>query len=364
MQDILVSKDPDFTLTKLDNRPVSDDKNEVRAFIVAGNEASRLPFLLEHHRKLGVSRFFIVDDKSTDGSREYLLSQTDCHVFDPSNTYKQARSGLHWRAVLLDNYGINHWSLSLDADELFIYPHCEIISLRDFCDYLDTKNATSFFAFMLDLYAPDNLKAVCEPQKPFYEICPYFDRDYKFRETGAAKGDILPRIRVAGGPRVRLFYPMQKHVGYFMRATTGLFIKAAEKMPFWKRNKPHYAPALIKMPLLKWQKGMKRLTSHVIEKPLNGHMADVTGVLLHFKFFADFQQKANNTIAKGHYFNGSQEYQRYMAYTRKHPDFTFMYEGSTAYKNSDSVLNSGLMRTTADYDAFAQNQLNPLKNKA
>ena len=149
----LLSANADFTMTKLDNRAAGDNKDEIRVILIAHNEITRLPFLLDYYRKLGVNRFFVVDDKSTDGTREYLLAQPDCHVFDPSNTYRESQTGRHWRALLLNTYGADHWTLVLDADELLVYPHCEHVNLKQLCNYLDSVKARVFFAFMLDLYA-------------------------------------------------------------------------------------------------------------------------------------------------------------------------------------------------------------------
>lgn len=352
--EILSSTEKNFTLTKLDALAIPDNPREIRVFLIAHNEYARLPFLLNHYRQLGVSRFFIVDDNSNDGSREFLLQQNDCHIFHPSNSYKESRSGLHWRKVLMDAYGIDQWCLILDADEILVYPHCETVRLRQFCDYLDSVNSNTFFAFMLDMYAGKNAEAVCVPGKAFYEVCPYFDKDYKFRTVSPFNKEaaLLPEIRVVGGPRLRLFYPFQRHTGFISRMILSFGIGLGKKLAFI-RNKPHYAPALIKVPLLKWQADYKRLTSHVMEKPENGSMAEVTGALLHFKFFSDFDEKAKNHIAKGQYYNGSQEYRRYLAYMLKNPDFSFLYKGSLKYADSNSVLGAGLIKSTKDYDRYA-----------
>lgn len=352
----LLSANADFTMTKLDNRAAGDNKDEIRVILIAHNEITRLPFLLDYYRKLGVDRFFVVDDKSTDGTREYLLTQPDCHVFDPSNTYRESQTGRHWRALLLNTYGADHWTLVLDADELLVYPHCEHVNLKQLCNYLDSVKARVFFAFMLDLYASDPNKAVCEPGKPFYDICPYFDRDYKFRTIGPRNPEYnhLPRLRVTGGPRVRLFYPFQKYNDVVSRALQRFVIRMADKMTFWRGDKPHYAPALIKVPLIKWRPGYDRLTSHTVTGPRQDEMAQVRGALLHFKFFTDFHEKSMKHVANGQYLHGSQEYQRYVQHMAKDPNRSFMYEGSVRYENSDSVLKAGLIESTADFDSFAE----------
>src|SRR5262252_6665055 len=73
------------TLVRIDTRTIADDQSEIRAFIPVRNEVLRLPQTLGYYRKLGVARFFVVDNGSTDGSKEFLLAQPDCYVFVTHN---------------------------------------------------------------------------------------------------------------------------------------------------------------------------------------------------------------------------------------------------------------------------------------
>ena len=154
--------DNKFCLEMVSAAPVPDIHNEIRLFLIVRNEITRLPYLFSYYRNLGVGRFFVVDDRSDDGSRDFLLSQENCHVFHPSNSYNQG--GKRWHNLLLDTYGSGHWCLVVDADELLVYPGCERLPLPDFCKFLDTEGSTAFFAFLLDMYPDRNLsEAVCIP---------------------------------------------------------------------------------------------------------------------------------------------------------------------------------------------------------
>jgi hypothetical protein len=63
------------TLIRIDTRTITDCLGEIRAFMTVRNEILRLPQTLAHYRKIGVARFFIVDNGSTDGTREILAAQ-------------------------------------------------------------------------------------------------------------------------------------------------------------------------------------------------------------------------------------------------------------------------------------------------
>jgi glycosyltransferase involved in cell wall biosynthesis len=354
----LFSPDKSFHLERFDEHDIDDFPGEIYAFMLLRNEIAALPFLFTYYRNMGVKRFFMIDDHSEDGTREYLLAQPDAHVFTPSNPFGQANSGNNWLNLLLDRFGTGHWTLVVDADELLIYPHCEKIKLPDLCAYMDREGGTALFAFLLDMYPDGDLsKAVCVPDRPFYDICSFFDSDYAFRRIPPIIQDgatLFPSERVVGGPRLRKFYAWQRRSDFFSKALFKIAVTIFQNIRFWKGDKPHYAPALIKAPLVKWRAGCKRVSSHIVAEDLPGKTLAVSGALLHFKFFAGFHNKAMREVSRGQHYGGGQEYRRYLAYIKKHQDISFMYVGSRRYINSDTVLAEGLIRSTNDLDAMAR----------
>ena len=70
-------------LAALADRTDAIRKGDVLAFLVLRNEAQRLPHLLAHYRALGVAHFLVVDNDSTDASRDLLVDQADgIYVWD------------------------------------------------------------------------------------------------------------------------------------------------------------------------------------------------------------------------------------------------------------------------------------------
>src|SRR6185312_3486493 len=158
-------------LTRIDSRPVSGNRNEIRAFMVVWNDALRLASTLQHYRQLGVDRFFIVDCGSNDGTVEALEAAPDVHAFAGSG-----EGGIEWINTLLDRFGAGHWTLTVDADELFIYPHHEQLELPLFCRYLDYVGSQAVPCVSLDMYAASPIgDAVHKAGAPLLDTCRYFD---------------------------------------------------------------------------------------------------------------------------------------------------------------------------------------------
>src|SRR5215469_18143667 len=167
------------TLLRIDSHRIRRDQSEIRLFMTARNEILRLPHTIEHYRKIGVARFFVIDNGSTDGSKEFLLSQPDCHVFVTQNSFAEALCGVEWQNALLDEYGTGRWCLAVDADEWFIYPGYESIPLAGLAAYLDRSGAQGMFSFLLDMYGPGRITdAVAAANTPLLDACRYFDREY------------------------------------------------------------------------------------------------------------------------------------------------------------------------------------------
>ena len=129
--------------------PKGSDCAEVLLFSNVKDEINRLPYFLNYYRELGVNQFYIVDNNSSDGTFEFLSKQEDVTLFH------EERSFLHkmdWMDEVRDKYGLNHWCLTADADELLVYPNCEQLALPEFCQYLEENDYQALFCLMIDFY--------------------------------------------------------------------------------------------------------------------------------------------------------------------------------------------------------------------
>ncbi|MFN3953797.1 MAG: glycosyltransferase family 2 protein [Pararhodobacter sp.] len=245
--------------------PLADRTNRIRRgdvllFCTLRNEAERLPWFLKHYRALGVSHFLFVDNASTDASAEMLHDEPDVSLWSTPASYRAARFGMDWLQWLLMRHGHGHWCVSVDADELLVYPHHETRPLPALTGWLEAQDITSFGALMLDLYpkGPVNRAAHESGQNPL-DVLHWFDRA---NYTITRKAD-LEYLWLQGGPRSRHFFAQD----------------------------PRRGPTLSKIPLVKWhwRYAYVNSTHSMLPRRLN-HVYDtkggelVSGVLLHTKF--------------------------------------------------------------------------------
>ena len=260
------------------------------------NERIRLPFFLSYYRELGVNHFIFVDNDSDDGSREYLADQPDVSVWTTKASYKRARFGADWLNWLARKHAHNHWVLTVDPDEFFVYPFSDTRNLRALTDWLDASSIKSFGAMLLDMYPKGTLDSqpYHEGQNPF-EIACWFDAGNYMISKNPRFGNLW----IQGGPRARAFFP----------------------------DNPARAPALNKIPLVKWHRAYTYVSSthNLLPRGLNlvydewgGEKA--SGVLLHAKFLSTFGHKAEEELERRQHYAASHEYRAYAEKLKDNPD--------------------------------------------
>ncbi|MFY0633577.1 MAG: glycosyltransferase family 2 protein [Vannielia sp.] len=284
-------------LSVVANRSAAVHPGDVLAFVTLRNERIRLPYFLEYYRKLGVAHFFIVDNGSDDGSREYLQDQTDVSLWTTQASYKRARFGVDWLNWLQRKYAHGHWALVVDVDEFFVYPFCDTRPIRALTDWLDASSIKSFSAMLLDMYPKGPLDALpySEGQNPL-EIASYFDSgNYQI-----TRNRLYGNLWIQGGPRARAFFG----------------------------DAPERAPALNKIPLVKWDRSYTYASSTHMLLPRGLNLTydewggeKASGILLHAKFLNTFTAKSEEELERGQHYAASHEYKAYARVLRENPDF-------------------------------------------
>jgi hypothetical protein len=319
------------------------------------DEMLRLPYFLHYYRQLGVSRFFIIDNGSEDGSEEYLLGQSDCHVFFTNGSYAKSRAGVHWLNSLLDLYGESHWIVIADLDELLVYPRCEEVDLPRFCSWLDRSGYEAIYTILLDMYSSLPIREVDYKQgEDFRTACPYHDSTYfVVRRYGfPVPFSAFPPFEHIGGPRLRLCFKDQNTPALWPRLRPKLARRAlavAHSVGILKqRQAPTIAIQAFKVPLAKWRRENAFINSHRLN-PVK--LASVTGALLHFKYFQDFGKRIEDALRSCEHYASSAEYRRYAELLEKDPNLSLADADSVLYCSSQGLIDQGLIRTDAGWMA-------------
>lgn len=303
-------------LRRIDQGPIPPAEPGVRAFICVRNEAHRLPFLLQYHRRLGVSRFFIVDNDSSDGTSDYLLTEPDVHLWQSKDGYKDNGFGTAWLKELLNAFAPDQWALILDADEFLVYPGCEQADLKVVCDFLDRRNFRVLPTLLLDMYSDRPvIETAHESGQDIRAVCAYFDSGEYL--VNPATGYIH------GGVRHRLFKP----------------VDPISESPI----------VLSKFALRRWLPGNDLDRGpHRTFLPGAGSRA-LTGALLHFKFIDTFVRRAQEESIRKEHWNEASEYAGYVRRFAAEPGLCLMGPRSVRYEDSEQLVRLGLMLASTDY---------------
>jgi len=292
-----------YGLERADHRELALAADAIVCCIAVRNELPRLPGFFAHYRRLGVDRFFFVDNDSDDGTAEWLLAQPDVHLWRSPLTFTLANYGSSWFELLLRRYGIGHWCLTVDADELIVYEGHETKPLRAFCGELDEDGLQAASGILLDLYSDRAVRdTVLDGATDWLSLCPWFDR--RFCHTRDEWSGPYRNQRITfGGVRQRVF-PTEH--GYL----------------------------LSKVPLLRYRPDVVLASGQHLTSIPRERIAHEQVCVLHFKFFASFLPYARSEAVREVHAMGGEQYKAYAAglardetMTLHDPAHSIRYEG-------------------------------------
>lgn len=303
-------------LQAVQNRTAAIRRGQVLCFATIRDEMLRLPEFLRHYRELGVDHFLLVVHDSTDGTQDLLGQQPDVSLWCSKGSYRTTRFGMDWLGWLLARYGHGHWCLTVDIDELLIYPHWPHQGLHDLTARLDETGQHAMGALMLDLYPKGPIGQPATPGDSVLSGLEWFDAG-PYRMTVQQ-----PKLNrwVQGGARDRVFFAGQ----------------------------PDRAPTLNKLPLVRWNRrfAYANSTHSVLPRGLNlsydgpGDQR-LCGVLLHTKFAADIIERSRQEQQRRQHFHRPEDFRDYYAAIIAGPDL--WHEDAVRLRDWRQLLQLGLM---------------------
>ena len=292
-------------------------RGDILVFTTLRNEAVRLPYFLDYYRKMGCTHFLMVDNGSTDGSGDFLRAQEDVSLWHTTDSYRAARFGCDWLNALLAAHGHGHWTLTVDVDEFLVFPHSDTRPLNALTDWLDSSSVKAFSAMLLDMYSKEPISKTTyhAGQNPF-QVLRWFDPGNYLIRRDRQHGNLW----IQGGPRMRSVFA----------------------------DDPASAPALNKIPLVKWHKGYVYVSSthSLLPRGLNRVFDEwggekPSGCLLHAKFLSILAEKVEEELERRQHFAGGREYRAYRETIAEAG--SFWTEGSVEYRGWRQLEDLGLM---------------------
>lgn len=314
------------SVIRLDRKKIPYDQSEVRLFCIMRNESLRLPHFMNYYNKLKVDRFFMIDNNSLDNSVSIASSFNNVHIFNTTESYK---NHWYWMEYMLENFGRGHWCVVVDIDELMCFPHVDILSVHNMCQFLERSGDTALRALLLDIYSNQSVQNThyVSGNNPI-DSCPYFDTSYyevTFPYFDRMRWKPFSSTHFAGGMRERVFGKSNP-------------ITSLNKFPLFKYTPETYLG-----------QGM-----HAIN---GAKISDMQGVVLHTKFLSDFIQEAQEESLREQHFNKAAYYKDFKYKFDNDPNLCLANSDSVSFQNFDQLVKLGLMKTNEQFEEFAKRHI-------
>lgn len=279
---------------------------------VIRNENERLPDFLRHYRQAGTEKFVFLDNGSTDGTKEYLVSQPDIDLYYCDREFNWMKKH-GWINLLISMYGRERWFIYVDGDEHLVYDGIdEGRSLSEFACAMDSKGIRRVRGFLVDMYVDGPLlKSAYRRGEPLIQAYPYFDG------TGYKEEWYNELISRKGGPRQRAFAKADRN----------------------------FRPEMTKYPMFRLEARDVFANPHHIWPYEENFKSECYLGVLHFKFLPDVLLRIERAISEENYWGGSMEYKCYDSILRNSRDLSLMFDHSVKFEGACSLLRSKLIAT-------------------
>jgi hypothetical protein len=312
-------KRQEIPITALTRRPRQYSQG-INVVFICHNDIHLIESFLLHYRAMGAAHFIVLDDASTDGTREFLLNQNDVDVWESPLRYSEARRGRQWREQLFEAYGKDRWYVNVDSDEFLVFADCETRSLSELVGVLERAGDKRLAAPMIDMYAGPGVRPNLTRNPP-WTISDHFDSsgyDVSLDKRG---------VSVKGGPRGRRFDEDNE---------------------------------LMKYPLIYWDSSCYFGSSPHRPLPYDRNFPKNWGALLHFKFFVNYKEKIAEAVKEKQHFGGAVHYQRLSKEIDENGTIDLYDEAvSTKFAGSQQLVDLGFVTPIKWSEPKSDNALTP-----
>src|SRR5215218_10054074 len=281
---------------------------------------------VEHYRSLGAKHLFFLDNGSSDGTVEALQNYDNTTILRSKLPYKGYR--LAFKRFLIGRFGKkDRWCLYADIDELFDYPYSDVVGFDSFLGYLTEKSYTAVAAQMLDMFLEEPLSGREEnlEDEPLKERLRFYDISNISRRS------------------IKELHHLHNRNNKLESDEIEMFRDGIQNTIFGSK------PLRTKFPLVFTDGRIKPFdrSSHWVD---NANIADITCVLLHYKFLDGYLHKqAAQAVREGQYHNNSARYKRYLEVLDKNPTLKMKQESARELKGVNDLVENGFLVVSEEY---------------
>src|ERR671921_1049501 len=280
---------------------------------------------VEHYLSLGVKHLFFLDNGSTDGTVEALKGYDNVTVLRTALPFK--RYDLLLRQYLIERFGRGRWCLCVDIDELFDYPYSDVVGLGSLLRYLNERSYTAVAAQMLDMFPEEPLSgsgAGSPPDEPLKERHRFYDISN------------IRRISMRG-------HPLFRNNTLESDEIEGLRCGIRQSLFGFRAN-------LTKFPLVFSDGRVKPFdgSTHWVD---NARIADITCVLLHYKFLdAHLREQAVRAVQEeSRRGQNAAEYKKYLEILEGNSSLRIKQASARELRSVNDLVENGFLIVSEEY---------------
>ncbi len=307
-------------------RSIRVPKDEAIVTCVVKNGEYYMESFIKHYLAMGFRHIFILDNGSSDQTiaiaREYENVSVCQSTLPISANQRLFKKYLATKSVR------GGWCLDADVDELFDYPHSDVVSLRELLAYLNDHNYNAVITQLLDMFSDRSLSHLVDEQKEdikavyqYYDISEVGKTDYRSSPVAvnSAGANRLASSDVAllwGGIRKRLYGNdclLTKHSLFYPEAGIELF--------------PHI---------------------HFVNR---ANVADVSGVMLHYKLTSNALAMALQN--RDNFTENSKTYGAFIDVLQNSSGLQVKTSTARRFVEASELCESGFLMTSPAYEDVA-----------
>lgn len=290
-------------------KEVKYGNDELIALCVVRDGRVYIRSFIEHYLAMGFKHIVLLDNNSIDDTIEIAKTYENLTVLQTTLPFKHYKFLM--KQFLIRHFGEQRWSLCADIDELFDFPFSDILSLREFVEYLNANAFTAVVAYMLDMFSDKPLDEMAHADEDLKNLYRYYDitgiQKLNFEEFCPHNKITNPQIaNYRGGIRDTLFNT------YDRLTKTPLIFCDDKIMPMW-------------------------YSSHKIKRAL---IADISTVLYHYKFAGDFIEFVKRVVREENYYKNSEKYKQYLEVLEKTPELSLMRETARELTGMNDLIEN------------------------